>query len=114
MGIVFDSYVSQAEITKSKKAEKVLNLLKNKGSIYKKDGATWFKSTDFGDDKDRVLIKKDGAYTYITPDIAYHKDKYDRGFNLLIDIWGPDHHGYIGRMRAAQRALGQEDSRHVH
>ena len=83
--------------------------MEEKGLVYKKDGASWFKSSKFKDGKDRVLIKSDGAYTYITPDIAYHKDKYDRGFDWLIDIWGPDHHGYIGRIKAAQRALEKED-----
>src|SRR5690606_40554116 len=73
-----------------------------------KDGATWFRSTDFGDDKDRVLIKNDGAFTYLTPDIAYHQNKLDRGFDKLINVWGADHHGYIPRMKAAIQALGYE------
>lgn len=109
MGVVFDIYTSQQKLAKSGKIEKAIELLKNKGLSYEKEGAVWFKSTDFNDDKDRVLIKSDGSYTYITPDIAYHKDKYDRGFVWLIDIWGPDHHGYIGRIKAAQRALGKKD-----
>lgn len=108
VGIGFDNYTSQKKLTESEKIEKVLKLLKGKGLIYKKDGATWFKSTKLDDDKDRVLIKSDGSYTYIAPDIAYHKDKYDKGFDWLIDVWGPDHHGYIGRMKAAQRALGKK------
>ena len=73
---------------------------------FEEDGATWFRSTTFGDDKDRVLIKNDGSYTYLTPDIAYHKDKLERGFEQLINIWGADHHGYIPRMKAAIEALG--------
>ncbi|MFH0732739.1 MAG: arginine--tRNA ligase [Candidatus Omnitrophota bacterium] len=109
IGVVFDNYASQAVLAKSGKIEKILSFLKENRLSYEKEGATWFKSTDFADDKDRVLIKSDGSYTYITPDIAYHKDKYDRGFDWLIDIWGPDHHGYIPRMKAAQRALGKKD-----
>lgn len=109
VGILFDSYASQKKLTKSGKIEKVLKLLSAKGLTYEKDGATWFKTTNFKDDKDRVIIKSDGSYTYITPDMAYHKDKYDRGFDWLIDIWGPDHHGYIPRMKAAQRALQKKD-----
>ncbi len=77
------------------KIEKTLQELKEKGYTYEKDGATWFKSTAFGDDKDRVLIKQDGSYTYLTPDIAYHKDKLERGFDKIINVWGADHHGYV-------------------
>ncbi len=109
MGVMFDNYTPQSIFTKSRKIKDAFRLLENKGLIYRKDDAVWFKSTKFYDDKDRVLIKSDGTYTYIAPDITYHKNKYDRGFDWLIDIWGPDHHGYIGRMRAAQRALGKED-----
>lgn len=83
-------------------------MLRKNGHVYEQDGATWFRSTAFGDDKDRVLIKKDGSYTYLTPDIAYHKDKLDRGFDKLINIWGADHHGYIPRMKAAIQALGYD------
>src|SRR3989338_3863033 len=79
---------------------------KEHGDKYKAEGALWFKSTEFGDDKDRVVKKSDGAYTYVTPDIAYHKDKFERGFSRVIDILGPDHHGYINRIRAAVQALG--------
>lgn len=85
-------------------------MLRKNGHIYEQDGATWFRSTAFGDDKDRVLIKKDGSYTYLTPDIAYHKDKLDRGFDKLINIWGADHHGYIPRMKAAIQALGYDQN----
>ena len=79
--------------------------MRENGYIYEEDGATWFRSTAFGDDKDRVLIKQDGSYTYLTPDIAYHRDKLERGFEKLINIWGADHHGYIPRMKAAIQAL---------
>ncbi len=74
--------------------------------IYEKDGALWFRSTEFGDDKDRVVVKSDGEMTYLAPDIAYHKDKLKRGFSHLIDILGPDHHGYVNRLRAGLMALG--------
>jgi arginyl-tRNA synthetase len=84
-----------------------LDSFKEKGFLYEQQGALWFKSTDFGDDKDRVVIKSDGSYTYLAPDIAYHKDKYKRGFNLLINLWGPDHHGYINRLKAAVKAMGK-------
>jgi len=107
-GVKFDVWYSQASLRKSGKIDKALELIKNKGCIFREDGATWFRSTDFGDDKDRVLIKSDGSYTYLAPDIAYHLDKYRRGFKSLIDIWGPDHHGYIPRMKAAIQALGFE------
>ena len=78
------------------------------GYIYELDGALWFRSTDFGDDKDRVLVKADGDYTYFAADIAYHKNKFDRGFDRVINIWGADHHGYVARMKAAVAALGHE------
>ncbi len=105
-GIKFDYWYSQKELRKSGKIEKVLDLLKKKGFLYEQDGALWFKSTQFGDDKDRVVIKSDKSYTYLAPDIAYHQEKYKRGFNWLINLWGPDHHGYINRLKAAVAALG--------
>ncbi|MBL7155549.1 MAG: arginine--tRNA ligase [Candidatus Omnitrophica bacterium] len=104
-GVSFDKWFSQKKLS-SKTIKKVLGKLEGKGYIYKKDGATWFKSTAFGDDKDRVVIKRDGSFTYLAPDIAYHLNKYRRRFNRLIDIWGPDHHGYIPRLRASVEALG--------
>jgi arginyl-tRNA synthetase len=105
-GVAFDVWYSQAKLAKSGKVEKELAALKGNGFIYDSEGASWLKSTQFGDDKDRVVIKSDGTYTYLAPDIAYHKDKFNRGFDRLIDIWGPDHHGYIPRMKAAIQALG--------
>ena len=107
-GVHFDVWYSQKELTKSGKIEKVLLALKKKGLIYEAEGAAWFKSTQFGDDKDRVVRKSDGSYTYLAPDIAYHEDKFRRGFEELINIWGPDHHGYIPRMKAAVQALGKD------
>ena len=74
-------------------------------------GGLWFRSTEFGDEKDRVLVTGDGRYTYLAPDIAYHDDKFERGFDRLIDIWGADHHGYVPRMKAAVAALGLDPDR---
>ena len=110
-GVKFDVWYSQKSLRKSGKVEKAIALLKEKGHIFEQDGAVWFRSTAFGDDKDRVIIKSDGSLTYLTPDIAYHLEKYRRGFKRISDIWGPDHHGYIPRMKAAIKALGfPEDS----
>lgn len=110
-GIKFDVWYSQKALRKSGKVEKGIGLLKERGYIFRKDNAVWFKSTDFGDDKDRVVFKSDGSATYLAPDIAYHLEKFRRGFKKVIDIWGPDHHGYVPRMKAAIRALGfSEDS----
>jgi len=105
-GVKFDVWYSQKSLRKSGKVEKTIGLLKQRGYIYEKEGAVWFKSTAFGDDKDRVVIKTDGSATYLAPDIAYHLEKYRRGFRRIVDIWGPDHHGYIPRMKAAIKALG--------
>ncbi|MEA3328276.1 MAG: arginine--tRNA ligase [Candidatus Omnitrophota bacterium] len=102
----FDSWFSQAAFSKTGRVKKTLQDLNKRGYLYNKDGATWLESTRFGDDKDRVLIKQDSSFTYITPDIAYHRDKFRRGFKKIIDIWGPDHHGYIPRLKAAMQALG--------
>jgi arginyl-tRNA synthetase len=104
-GVRFDCWYSQKDLRISGKIEKVLSTLK--AFLYEQDGALWFRSTQFKDDKDRVVRKSDGAYTYLAPDIAYHDDKYKRGFNWLINLWGPDHHGYINRLRAAVEALGK-------
>lgn len=105
-GVSFDTWYSQKELGKSGKIEKTLEELKEKGFVYESDGAFWFKSTELGDDKDRVVIKSDGTYTYLTPDIAYHQEKYKRGFDFLINLWGPDHHGYINRLKASVKAFG--------
>jgi arginyl-tRNA synthetase len=105
-GVRFDVWYSQKSLRRSGKIDRALKIVKDKGYIFEQEGATWFKSTAFGDDKDRVLIKSDGSYTYLAPDIAYHLDKYRRGFKKLVDIWGPDHHGYIPRITAAIQALG--------
>ena len=104
----FDHWFSERSLYKNGKITEALSTLEAANYTFKQDGATWFRSTDFGDDKDRVLIKQDGSYTYLTPDIAYHKDKLDRGFDKIINVWGSDHHGYVPRMRAAIQALGYE------
>ncbi|QOQ54821.1 arginine--tRNA ligase [Bacillus amyloliquefaciens] len=104
--VPFDVWYSETSLYENGKIDQALEALREKGHVYEEDGATWFRSTTFGDDKDRVLIKKDGSYTYLLPDIAYHKDKLDRGFDKLINVWGADHHGYIPRMKAAIEALG--------
>ncbi|MCC2930155.1 arginine--tRNA ligase [Bacillus sp. LBG-1-113] len=106
--VPFDVWYSETSLYQNGKIDKALEALREKGHVYEEDGATWFRSTTFGDDKDRVLIKKDGTYTYLLPDIAYHKDKLDRGFDKLVNVWGADHHGYIPRMKAAIEALGYE------
>ncbi|MFA5411108.1 MAG: arginine--tRNA ligase [Candidatus Omnitrophota bacterium] len=106
-GVSFDYWHSQKELRKSGRIKKALDFLKKKDLLYEQEGALWFKSTQFGDDKDRVVIKSDGSYTYLAPDIAYHRDKYKRGFDWLINLWGPDHHGYVSRLKAAVQALGK-------
>lgn len=106
LGINFDIWSSQQKIIDDKKIEKVINELKAKDLIYEKEDAIWFASTKFGDDKDRVIKKNDGELTYFASDIAYHEDKIKRGANELINLWGPDHHGYIERVKSAIEALG--------
>ncbi|WKA54116.1 arginine--tRNA ligase [Planococcus shixiaomingii] len=106
--VEFDEWFSETSLYEKGEIEIALNKLRANGHIYEEDGATWFRSTTFGDDKDRVLIKNDGTFTYLLPDIAYHEDKLSRGFDKLINIWGADHHGYIPRMKAAIEALGYD------
>ncbi len=107
-GVRFDHWAYQSKIATPKNIETLLDYLGEKGFLYEKDGALWFKSTDFGDDKDRVVEKSDGAYTYLTPDMVYHKNKFERGFDRLINLWGPDHHGYIPRIKAFVEAFGKD------
>ncbi|WP_028844691.1 arginine--tRNA ligase [Thermodesulfovibrio thiophilus] len=109
-GVVFDKWVSERKLYHTGEVQRTILKLKELGYIYEKDGALWFKSTAFGDDKDRVIIKNDGTYTYFASDIAYHKNKIERGFDELINIWGADHHGYIQRVKAAVQALGMSPS----
>lgn len=105
-GVTIDSWVSEKEIVDHGGVEAVLSEFSARGCSYEKDGALWFKSSDYGDEKDRVLRKSTGELTYLSSDIAYHRAKYDRGFSSLIDFWGPDHHGYIARLKGAMAALG--------
>ena len=102
----FDHYQSELELYRSGKVEKTLEDLKKTPYTYESEGALWLRTTDFGDDKDRVLVKKDGSLTYFTPDIAYHTDKFNRGYPHLIDILGADHHGYIARIKAGIKIMG--------
>ncbi|MBI4824485.1 MAG: arginine--tRNA ligase [Nitrospirae bacterium] len=107
-GIKFDSYQSEKELYEIGDVFRSIDYLKDKGNLYEKDGALWFRATRFGDDKDRVIIKQDGEHTYFASDIAYHMKKINAGFNELINIWGADHHGYIPRIEAVMDALGYE------
>ena len=104
--VKFDNFYSELSLHNSGKVKHYVDKLTQSGKIYEKDGATWFKSSDYGDDQDRVIKKVDGSNTYLTADIAYHADKFDRGYDRLIDIWGADHHGYIARVKASLEALG--------
>ena len=104
--VKFDNFYSELTLHNSGKVNYYVDKLKKSGKIYEKDGAIWFRSSDYGDDQDRVIKKVDGSNTYLTADIAYHADKLERGFDRMIDIWGADHHGYIPRVKASLEALG--------
>ena len=110
LNVHFDNYYSETTLHQSGKVVKCLEDLEKTGHTFREDGALWFKSSEFGDEKDRVLIKKDGAYTYLSADIAYHIDKLQRGYEKLINIWGADHHGYIPRMKAALEAFNYDSN----
>ncbi len=107
----FDKFYSELDLHKSGKVEASYKKLEESGKLYEKEGAVWFKSSDYGDDEDRVIKKADGSNTYLTADIAYHKDKMDRGFERLINIWGADHHGYVARVKASLEALGYDSEK---
>ncbi len=107
-GISFDVWTSEKKFHDEGTVEGVIERLKEEGEIYEKDGAQWLKTKDAGDEKDRVVKRTGGQTTYLAADIAYHDDKYKRGFVRLIDIWGADHHGYVARMKAAVKALGRD------
>ncbi len=110
----FDQWFSEATLYRDHKVEHTLDFLKERDLSYEAEGALWFRTTGFGDEKDRVLRKQDGSLTYFAPDIAYHQDKLERGFQQIIDVWGADHHGYVPRMKAAIEALGADrDSFHA-
>ena len=104
--VIFDEYFSERFLGEKKLIDRVLKILHEKDLSYEAEGALWFRSTRFGDDKDRVLKKQSGEYTYLAPDIAYHQSKFERGFQKLVNLWGPDHHGYVPRLKAACEALG--------
>ena len=110
-GISFDSWYSEAKLHESGSIPQSLNQLKERNLVFQKDGAWWFRASDFGDEKDRVVEKQDGDYTYLASDIAYHRDKLERGYDSLINIWGADHHGYISRMQAAVQSFGYPKDR---
>jgi arginyl-tRNA synthetase len=106
MGIEFDTWFSETSLHRNGEVEATLEELRKLGKIYEQDGASWLRTTEYGDEKDRVVIKSDGNYTYVMPDIAYHRDKYGRGYDRLINVLGGDHHGYVPRLTAAVAALG--------
>ena len=106
-GVRFDRWYSERELNQSGAIDRALAELRKSGRVYTKDGAEWFKSTEFGDDEDRVVVRANGEKTYFASDIAYHFDKLQRGHELLIDVWGADHHGYVARVRGALVALGR-------
>ncbi|MDH3325847.1 MAG: arginine--tRNA ligase [Gammaproteobacteria bacterium] len=106
-GVTFDEWFSERSLLENGAIEKALNKLKENNYVYEKDGALWFKSTDFGDEKDRVVVRDNGQHTYFAADIAYHLNKFDRGFDKCLDIWGADHHGYVSRVKGSIKAMGQ-------
>jgi len=106
-GVHFDNWFSEQSLYDSQKVEAGISLIKEQGLAYENEGAIWFRTTDTGDDKDRVLVRSNGDTTYFASDVAYHKDKFERGFDTVIDVWGADHHGYIPRMKAMVQALGR-------
>ncbi len=110
-GVVYDEWFSERSLTENHAVESCIERLKNSGHTYEKDGALWFRSTDYGDEKDRVVIRENGQSTYFASDIAYHANKLERGYDRVIDIWGADHHGYVPRVKAALKALGDDPGR---
>jgi arginyl-tRNA synthetase len=110
-GVSFDRWFSERSLFTSGQVDRAVEQLEQRGHIYVQDGAKWFRSSDFGDEKDRVVQRENGLYTYFASDIAYHLDKFERGFDRVIDVWGADHHGYVPRVKGALSALGQEPAR---
>ncbi|MDA3898859.1 MAG: arginine--tRNA ligase [Desulfobacteraceae bacterium] len=113
LGIEFDNWYSEQALVDSGKVESVIQKFKDQQIIYEKDDALWFKTEDYGDEKDRVVVRNNGQTTYFASDIAYHQDKLDRGFDQIIDVWGADHHGYIPRIRASITASGKDEKQFV-
>ena len=110
-GVTFDTWFSEATLHADGRVARAIEQVTERGYTYEKDGALWFKSTAFGDDKDRVLVRSDGTPTYMTGDLAYSKDKLDRGFDRIINVWGADHAGYVARTKASLAALGYDPAR---
>ncbi|HLF38782.1 MAG TPA: arginine--tRNA ligase, partial [Burkholderiales bacterium] len=110
-GVAFDGWVSERLLHDSGQVERALRRLEERGHVYEKDGAKWFRSSRYGDEKDRVVRRENGQYTYFASDIAYHLDKFERGFDIAIDVWGADHHGYMARVKGALAALGLNPER---
>jgi len=110
-GVTFERWFSERSLFTSGQVDRAVHQLEQRGHIYVQDGAKWFRSSNFGDEKDRVVQRENGQYTYFASDIAYHLDKFERGYDLVIDVWGADHHGYVPRVKGALAALGQEPSK---
>ena len=110
-GVVYQDWYSERSLTRSGAVDRAIERLKLSGHVYEKNGALWFSSTEFGDEKDRVIVRDNGQSTYFASDIAYHAEKLERGFDRVIDVWGADHHGYVPRVRGALKALGDDDSK---
>ncbi|MBT3062024.1 MAG: arginine--tRNA ligase [Candidatus Thiodiazotropha sp.] len=110
-GVTYDEWYSERSLTESGAVNRAVERLRNSGHLYEKEGAVWFRSTDYGDEKDRVVIRDNGQTTYFASDIAYHMDKLERGFDRVIDVWGADHHGYVPRVKAALQALGDDPTK---
>ena len=110
-GIVFDRWYSEGEMKAEGAVERAVDELKRAGHVYEEGGAQWFRATDFGDEKDRVVVRENGDSTYFASDIAYHREKFERGFKHVIDVWGADHHGYVPRLKGALTALGRDPER---
>ncbi|APG24157.1 MULTISPECIES: arginine--tRNA ligase [Syntrophotalea] len=106
-GVRFDNWYSEQSLYDRQSVDRGIALLRERGLTYEKEGAIWFRTTDFGDDKDRVLVRSNGVMTYFASDVAYHKEKFERGFDMVIDVWGADHHGYVPRMKAVLAGLGR-------
>ncbi len=107
-GVVFNEWFSEQSLFDSNKVESAISEMREKGFVYENDGALWFRTTDFGDDKDRVVVRSNGVTTYFASDIAYHREKFKRGFDWVVDVWGADHHGYVPRLKGVVQGLGRK------
>lgn len=107
-GVVFDNWFSEQSLHDAGSVHEVVDILREKGVVYEKDGAQWLRATDWGEEKDEVLVRSNGTPTYFAADIAYHRDKFERGYKRLINIWGADHHGHVARLKGAMTALGYD------